>query len=127
MKNKHKNWYHLEPLVVPYSMKEKLVENCHVDQRENRLRESLQTFIALHKARAVYHWEVGADTKLYPDSALGNSLCTSGCKPNLEKKSCFPGLPCPLKLSYCPGGDPIGFQVCPRTLNRFRSTPSHSF
>ena len=32
-------------------------------QRENRLRESLQTFITLHKARAVYHWEVGADTK----------------------------------------------------------------
>ena len=30
----------------------------------------------------VPNWEVGADTKLDPDSALGNSLC--GCKPNLE-------------------------------------------
>ena len=27
-KNKHKIWYHLEPSVVPYSMNEKLVENC---------------------------------------------------------------------------------------------------
>jgi hypothetical protein len=59
------------------------------NQRENRLRESLQTFITLQKARAVYHWEVEADTKLYPDSYLGNSLCTSGCKPNLEKNLFF--------------------------------------
>ena len=35
------------------------------------------TNITLHKARAVYHWEVGADTKLYPDSDLGNSLGTA--------------------------------------------------
>ena len=43
-------------------------------QRENRLRDSLGKFINLHKARAAYHWEVRADTKLYPDLALGNSL-----------------------------------------------------
>ena len=55
-------------------------ELLHVDKRENRLRESLQTFITLHKARAVYHWEVGADAKLYPDSALGNSLKTGYLK-----------------------------------------------
>ena len=49
-------------------------------QRENRLRESLPTFITLHKARAVYHWEVVADTKLFQDSSLGNSVCTSRCR-----------------------------------------------
>ena len=51
-----------------------------LNQRENRLRESLQTFITLHKARAVYHWEVAADTKLFQDSSLGNSACTSRCR-----------------------------------------------
>ena len=49
-------------------------------QRGNRLRESLPTFITLHKARAVYHWEVVADTKLFQDSSLGNSVCTSRCR-----------------------------------------------
>ena len=51
--------------------------NCiRYRQRGNRLRESLPTFITLHKARAVYHWEVVADTKLFQDSSLGNSVCT---------------------------------------------------
>ena len=44
-------------------------------QRGNRPRESLPTFITLHKARAVYHWEVVADTKLFQDSSLVNSVC----------------------------------------------------
>ena len=66
-----------------------------LNQRENRLRDSLGKFITLHKARAVYYWEVGADTKLYPDLALGNSLCTIGFKQKSEKKLFFPGLPCP--------------------------------
>jgi len=78
--------------------------NYDCTQRENRLRESLQTFITLHKARAVYHWEVGADTKLYPDSALGNSLCTSGRKPNLEKKISFSWPPMPLEIDLLPWG-----------------------
>ena len=47
------------------------------NQRGNRIRESLPTFITLHKARALYHWEVAADTKLFQDSSLGNSVCTS--------------------------------------------------
>ena len=60
-------------------------------QREHRLRESLQTFITLHKARAVYYWEVVADTKLFQDSSLGNSVCSSRChsmlRQDLNKKS----------------------------------------
>ena len=63
-------------------------------QRENRLRESLGTFITLYKARTVY-LEVGDETKLFPVSAFGNSLCTSPCKPKAEKILFFPGLPCP--------------------------------
>ena len=54
--------------------------NDTLTQRGNRLRESLPTFITLHKARAVYHWEVVADTKLFQDSSLGNSVCTSRCR-----------------------------------------------
>ena len=54
-------------------------------QRENRLRDFLGKFVTLHKVRVVYHWEVGADTKLYPDLALGNSPCTCGFKPKSEK------------------------------------------
>ena len=40
----------------------------------------LPTFITLHKARAVYHWEVVTDTKLFQDSSLGNAVCRSGCR-----------------------------------------------
>ena len=45
--------------------------------------------------------EVGEETKLLPDSAFGNFLCTS-------QNLFFPCLPCPLKLSYSPVGDPKG-------------------
>ena len=38
------------------------------------------TFITLHKARALYHWEVAADTKLFQDSSLRNAVCSSGCR-----------------------------------------------
>ena len=73
-------------------------------QRENRLRDSLGKFIPLHKARAVYCWEVGADTKLYPDLALGNSLCLCECKPKSEKKIFFSWPPMPLKIELLPRG-----------------------
>ena len=44
------------------------------DQRGKRLRESLSTFITLHKARVLYYWEVAANTKLFKDSSLGNAV-----------------------------------------------------
>jgi hypothetical protein len=50
------------------------------NQRGNRLREPLSTFITLHKARVLYHWEVAANTKLLKDSSLGNAVCSSGCR-----------------------------------------------
>jgi hypothetical protein len=75
-----------------------------LNQRENRLRDSLGKFITLHKARAVYYWEVGADTKLYPDLALGNSLCLCGCKPKSEKPLFFSWPPTPLKNELLPWG-----------------------
>ena len=39
--------------------------------------------------------EDGVETKNFPDSALGNFLCTSGYKTKTEKNLVFPGLPCP--------------------------------
>ena len=78
-------------------------------QRENRLRESLQTFITLHKARVVqctYYisLEAGVETKLYPDSAFGNSLSTSDCKPKSEKSLFFSGPPMPLEIELLQQG-----------------------
>ena len=73
-------------------------------QRENRLRDSLGKFIALHKARALYHWEVGADTKLYPDLAPGNLLCSSGFKPKSENPLFFSWPSMPLKIELLPRG-----------------------
>ena len=43
--------------------KSQIFKKCAKCKRENRLRESLQTFITLHKAR-----EVGVETKLFPAS-----------------------------------------------------------
>jgi hypothetical protein len=71
-------------------------------QRGNRLRESLPTFITLHKARAVYHWEVVADTKLFQDSSLENSVCTSRCRTKLEKTLFFSWPPMPLEIELLP-------------------------
>jgi hypothetical protein len=93
-------------------------------QRENRLRDSLGKFISLHKARAAYCWEVGADTKLYPDLALGNSLCLCRCKPKSEKKIFFSWHPMPLKIELLPRGRPHGVPSMPNNLERFKSTPS---
>ena len=52
--------------------------------------------------------EVREETKLLPDSAFGNFLCTRGYKPKSEKKLSFLAL----KLSYSSGGDPKWTQVC---------------
>jgi hypothetical protein len=41
--------------------------------------------------------EVGVETKLFPESALGNSLCTSGYKTKSEKKHLFSWPPMPLE------------------------------
>ena len=68
--------------------------------------------------------EVAVETKLFPDSALGNSLCNSEYKTKSEKKpKVFLASHAP-KLSYCPQGDPTGFLVCPGTLKRFKTTPN---
>ena len=67
--------------------------------------------------------EVGEETKLLPDSAFGNSLCNCAYKPKSEKNPSFSWPPIPFKLSYIPGDDPTGSQVCPGTLKTFRTTP----
>ena len=46
--------------------------------------------------------EVVVETKPYPDSALGNSLCTSGCKPKSEKKLFFSWPPMHLEIELLP-------------------------
>jgi hypothetical protein len=68
--------------------------------------------------------EVGEETKLLPDSAFGNSLCTSAFKPKSEKNCFFPGLPPPLETEIQSRDDPTGSQICPGTLKRFKTTPS---
>jgi hypothetical protein len=73
-------------------------------QRENSLRDCLGKFITLHKAREVYHWEVGADTKLYTYLALRNSLCTSRFKPKSEKPLFFSWPLMPLEIELLPRG-----------------------
>jgi hypothetical protein len=42
--------------------------------------------------------EVGVETKLFPDSALGNSLCTSGYKTKSENPLFFSWPPMPLEI-----------------------------
>ena len=81
----------------------RVVQEIH-NQRENRLRDSLGKFIPLNKARSVYCWEVGANTKLYLDLALGNFLCLCGCKLKSEKKLFFSWPPMPLKIELLPRG-----------------------
>jgi hypothetical protein len=74
-------------------------------QRENILRESLEKFITLHKVKYSISLEVGLETKLFPDSALGNYLCTSGYKTKSEKKnSFFSWPPMPLEIELLPRG-----------------------
>ena len=96
-------------------------ENLHtVDQRENRLKRVLRKiYYYSPQSKDSISLEVAVETKLFPDSALGNSLCNSGYKTKSETPLFFPGLPC-----YHPRGDPTGSQVSPGTLKRFRTTPS---
>ena len=90
-------------------------------QRENRV---LMNIYYSPQNKSSISLEVRLETKLYPDSGLGNSLCTSECKPKSEKKTLFSWPPMSLEIVLLAGGDPTGSQVCPRTLKRFRSTPS---
>ena len=51
----------------------------------------------------VPNWEVGADTKLYPNSALGNSLIVLVDASQIKKKL-FSWPPMPLKIYLLPWG-----------------------
>jgi hypothetical protein len=48
--------------------------------------------------------EVGIETKLFPDSLLGNFVMDT--RQNQKQTPLFLSLPCFWKLSYLPGGDP---------------------
>jgi hypothetical protein len=65
--------------------------------------------------------EVGVETKLFSDSAFGNSLCNSWYKTKLENPLFFSWPPMPLEIKLL---HPMGSQVCPGTLKRFRTNPS---
>ena len=60
------------------NLKEKIRLVSYTKRKQTK--SVLAKFITLHKARAVYHWEVVADTKLFKDSSLGNYVCTSRCR-----------------------------------------------
>ena len=57
------------------------------NQRGNRLREPLSTFITLHKARVLHHWEVVANTKLLKDSSLGNAVSVVDAEQKKKKNA----------------------------------------
>ena len=57
------------------------------NQRGNRLREPLSTFITLHKARVLYHREVAANTKLLKDSSLGNAVSVVDAEQKKKKNA----------------------------------------
>jgi hypothetical protein len=48
--------------------------------------------------------EVAVETKLFPDSALGNYLCNSGNKTKSEKPLFFSWPPMPLEIELLPSG-----------------------
>ena len=48
--------------------------------------------------------EVEDETKLFPDSAFGNSLCNSACKPKSENPLFFSWPPMPLEIELLPRG-----------------------
>ena len=95
------------------------------NQRENRLRESLGTFITFYKARTVYLWRLEMKQNFSQIQLLEILyVLFSACKQKSEKPLFFPDLPCPQKLRYSPWGGPTGSQVCPGILRRFRTTPA---
>jgi hypothetical protein len=48
--------------------------------------------------------KVAVETKLFPDTALGNSLCNSGNKTKSEKPLFFSLPPMPLEIELLPPG-----------------------
>ena len=56
------------------------------------------------QSKSSMSWQVGAESKLFPDSALGNSLCTSGYKTKSEKPLFFSWPPMPPEIELLPRG-----------------------
>ena len=74
-------------------------ENLHtVDQRENRLKRVLRKIYYSPQSKDSISLEVAVETKFFPDSALGNSLCNSGYKTKSEKNFFISWPPMPLKI-----------------------------
>ena len=99
-------------------------ENLHtVDQRENRLKRVLRNIYYSPQSKDSISLEVAVETKLFPDSALGNSLCNSGYKTKSEKNLFFPGLTSPLKIRLPPQGWSHGVPSLPRNLEKVQNYP----
>ena len=64
--------------------------------------------------------EVAVETKLFPDSALGNSLCNSGYKTKSENPLFFSRPPMPLEIELLPTGWSHGVPSMPRNLEEVR-------
>ena len=88
-------------------------------QRENRLRDSLGKFITLHKARAVNLGDRSRN-KTLPRFSSWKFVMLVNASQNQKNLTSF-------LTSHAPRNwaTPTGSQVCPGTLKRFRSTPSH--
>ena len=76
--------------------------------------------------------EVTVETKLFPDSALGNSLCNSWYKTKSVKKPLFSWSPMLLEIKLPPPGWSHGVLSKPKNLEKVQnyppaSTKSHSF
>jgi hypothetical protein len=74
-------------------------------QRENRLfKRVLRKMYYSPQSKNSISLEVGVETKLFPDSALENSLCTSGYKTKSENPLFFSWPPMPLETELLPRG-----------------------
>jgi hypothetical protein len=73
-------------------------------QRENILRAKrvLRTIYYSPQSKDSISLEVAVEKKLFPDSALGNSLCNNGYKTKSEKPIFFSWPPMPLEIELLP-------------------------
>ena len=85
----------------PKNKREKYIVYIHKEIRQRVLRKIYYS----PQSKDSISLEVAVETKLFPDSALGNSLCNSGNKTKSEKPlSFFSSPPVPLEIELLPPG-----------------------
>ena len=89
---------HCSYLGCPLSQKSNYINNYLVGAKRKQTKRALRHFYYSPQSKNSISLEVGDETKKFPDSAIGNSLCTSECKPKSEKPLFFSWPPMPLEI-----------------------------